>query len=154
MTGPIVEDLAHRVELEALRLGHRAQLGGYALNRIRAEQRWQPELDALAVTLTTELMGRRGRPGIYEEQATTCAEVVRYASWWDHFKAVHQRRWWMRWRRWTVRHHWARETATVRLRVELAAHVVFPQAPDVAPVLGEPVVTISPGRSWIDVGRS
>lgn len=26
----------------------------------------------------------------------------RFATWWDHYKATHRARWWMRWRSWSV----------------------------------------------------
>lgn len=140
---PVTPRLDHLVYLEALRVGNQAGLGGYALSRMSAHQhRPVPDLDRLVVSLTTEMIGRIGLPGRYADEHRGTARVVRFATWWDHFKSVHRHRWWMSWRHWEINYHWVEETVTARLQVTLSPQVVFPQAPDVAPVLGGPAVMV------------
>lgn len=76
--------------------------------------------------------------------------AARFATWWDHFKATHRGRWWMRWRHWPVHYTWEfhrwrydedrqpwRRTVTVSVR----HHWTYPRAAiPLPPEFGGPVL--------------
>ncbi len=117
-----------RIYLEAMKFSVSERLGSFALSRMRYEL--HREFDPLGIShrLTTEILRYVTEPVAHREQATATASVVRFASWWDHFKATHRRRWWMRWRHWGIRYVWVEDTAVAEVTVEASLAAVFPHA--------------------------
>jgi hypothetical protein len=66
-------------------------------------------------------------------------ECLRFATWWDHWKATYRGRWWMRWRRWTVNYNIEARTLTARAEADLSRYWAYPQANVTPPEFGAPV---------------
>lgn len=68
--------------------------------------------DAMTVELRAHVLAQQLPPKLlthYVRESTPQlikgeTPVRRFATWRDHFKATHQGRWWMRWRRWRIRY--------------------------------------------------
>jgi hypothetical protein len=134
-----------RLDLDALSYGVKFRLGGFAAARLNYRVRRDPVLHDLVYELNTQILGRKGPRKVYEQSCSATAGVVRFASWWDHFKATYRRRWWMRWRRWEVHYFWREETAVATARVVASIGVIFPHARNLPEQLGEPYSVI-----WVD----
>jgi hypothetical protein len=127
------------IELQRLRAVFVEDLGEYAARRLRIRENHHGR-DVREIT--TEFLGKATQPRIYTDSRRATARVVRFASWWDHFKAAYRRRWWMSWRGWEVRYVWVEETAVATITVEATMAAVFPHAQDFPDTLGRgyPVV--------------
>ena len=66
-------------------------------------------------------------------------ECLRFATWWDHFKATYRGRWWMRWRRWAVAYNIENHPLTARAEIDMTRYWAFPQADIYVSELGDPV---------------
>lgn len=116
--------------LESLPVGLTTGLdfGPYSRERLRMEIHSRLDPHMLALTLSTELLAMVKRDEIQEHHEDVIVVTAAFATWWDHFKATYRGRWWMRWRRWTIRYTESEQVhrVTVRVRADLAA--IFPEA--------------------------
>ena len=132
---------AHEVVLEEIRYAVRhdpLHLGAYSAGRVDLRQLLDPMMFELSTAvlserLPTEQVTRRRRETI---------ETARFATWWDHWKATYRGRWWMRWRRWSVRQLVDTHEIEAVAAVNLDRHWTFPRAAVAVPELGEPVRVI------------
>lgn len=122
--------------LEAMRIEVSRIIGDFAASRMsyRLARIYDPA--GMAHHLATEILARATGPRIYTDRRSASVELVRFASWWDHFKATYRRRWWMRWRRWEVRYTLREATAVAEVKVEANIAVLFPHAEDLPARLG------------------
>jgi len=125
-----------QIYLEAMRIGISERLGNFALSRMRYELHREFDPMGIAHHLSAEILRCATEPAIYRDRTTATAAVVRFATWWDHFKAVYRRRWWMRWRHWEVSYWWAEETAVAEVVVQATLEALFPHAGDLPDGLG------------------
>lgn len=126
-----------QIQLEQLKVAVAHRLGPYAAQRLRYEVRDQvADPEDLVQELSTYVLGKSTGARTYEQSRTATASVVRFGSWWDHFKAAHRRRWWMRWRHWRVHYYWREETVVATVKVDADVAVVFPHAQDLPESLG------------------
>jgi hypothetical protein len=139
---PLGRDPGSVVYLEAMQFGVRHRIGEFALSRMRYEI--YPEVDPSGMVhhLTTEILAKSTGPRVYTDRQTASVELVRFASWRDHFKATYRGRWWMRWRSWNIRYTFRTDSATAEVKVEATIAVVFPHAGGLPEYLGRayPVV--------------
>lgn len=128
--------------LEAMRVSVTELLGEFAASRMDYRLRRAYAPPALAHRLAVDVLARCTGPRRYTDSRSASVELVRFASWWDHFKATYRRRWWMRWRRWRVQYTLREATAVATVTVEADIAAVFPHAGVLPPALGEayPVV--------------
>jgi hypothetical protein len=138
MTSPGGADIERRriVYLQALQLGFRERVGEFALSRLRYELWREYDPAAWSHRVVTEVLSRCSGPREYSDSRTASVDLVRFASWWDHFKATYRRRWWMRWRGWRVNYTLRTATATAQIRIRATATEFFPHAQDLPEWLG------------------
>lgn len=144
----------HRM-LEAMRVGirqdptfalHDRQVGSYSAGEIMLSRVIEPMMLELATYLLTEKLGEER---IVEERVVD-HECLRFATWWDHFKATYRTRWWMRWRRWEVCFNIEHRPIRARVEVDMTKHWTFPEANIVPAELGRPMgyITNTRRRQW------
>lgn len=128
----------HQVLLHELRCAYRYDLGQFSMDRMDFRQLLDPMFAELSTTvlseqLPTERVTQRRREEV---------ETARFASWWDHWKATYRGRWWMRWRRWSVRQLVDTHEIEAVAAVHLDRFWTFPKAAVSVPELGDPVRVI------------
>jgi hypothetical protein len=131
-----------QIYLEAMRISVSERLGDFALSRMRYELHREFDPLGIAHRLSTEILRYSTEPTIHRDRTTATAAVVRFATWWDHFKAVYRRRWWMRWYRWEIHYWWAEETAVAEVTVRATREALFPHAGGMPDWLGPPYPVI------------
>lgn len=129
---------ARHVYLDAVQVGVRRRLGDFAASRMRLDVYREVDPPALAFQLSTDLLAKTTGPQVYTDHRSASVQLVRFASWWDHFKAAYRRRWWMRWRHWEIRYTVREATAVAEVKVEATIAAVFPHAADIPDFLGRP----------------
>jgi hypothetical protein len=117
-------------------------LGYFAASRMCYEPIRIYDPPAMAHRLSTELLAKTTGPQVYTDRRSASVQLVRFASWWDHFKATYRRRWWMRWRHWKIHYTLREATAVAEVRVEATIAAVFPHAQNVPDVLGQPYAVV------------
>jgi hypothetical protein len=135
-----------QLQLEVLRVGMTERLGHFAAQRLGYEAYREFDPPALAHRVTTEILARTTGPRVYADRRSASVELVRFASWWDHFKAAYRRRWWMRWRRWQIHYTMREATAVAEIKVEATIAAVFPHAQNLPDVLGRAYPVVWGGR--------
>jgi hypothetical protein len=140
--GPLAPERMRQAHLGALRLAVTERVGQFAASRMDYEVLRELDPPALAHRMTTELLACSAGPQVYTDRRSASVQLVRFASWWDHFKATHRRRWWMRWRHWQIHYTMREATAVAEIKVEATIAAVFPHAEDLPPGLGPPYPVI------------
>lgn len=72
------------------------------------------------------------------ETRTEDHECLRFASWWDHWKATYRSRWWMRWRKWQIAYSIEHHPVTARAEINMTRYWAYPEANVPAPEFGDP----------------
>lgn len=137
--GPVTRRSFEHVVLEEVRHGITEELGPYARDRTELIRR----LDDMRITLITAVLAERLPAEQVRERRHEVIRTARFATWWDHFKATYQQRWWMRWRRWTVRQLVDEHELEATAVVDLQRYWTFPRAAVSAPQLGDPVPVVT-----------
>lgn len=140
--------------LEAMRVGIRADplagryVGRYSSEAMELRRIFDPMLLELRTFLLTDKLGDKE----IREERTVDHECVRFATWWDHWKATYRGRWWMRWRRWTVRYNIEHHPLTARVSVDMSRYWTFPEADVYPDSLGAAVPYIKNQRMPVTYG--
>jgi hypothetical protein len=143
--------------LDAMRVGirmdpmyalHGRRVGSYSAREMELSRIIEPMMLDLSTYLLTEKLGEER---IVEERVVD-HECIRFASWYDHWKATYRGRWWMRWRRWEVRYNIEHHPIKARIEVDMTKHWTFPEADIVPAELGSPMgyITNTRSRPWYD----
>ncbi len=125
-------------EMEELRIGMRTMdppLGYYASARTELVR----HIEQMAWELRVHVLSERLDEIRVADSRTEDHECIRFATWFDHWKATYRGRWWMRWRRWTVRYNIEHHPITVRVAADLTRYWTYPEASITPPEFGEPV---------------
>lgn len=125
-----------QVYLEAMRFGVTEQLSDFAASRMDYQLLRQFDPPGLAHRLSVEILTRATSPRVYTDRRSASIQLVRFASWWDHYKATYRRRWWMSWRRWQINYTVREAVAVAEVKVEATMAAVFPHAEDPPDRLG------------------
>ncbi len=137
--------------LHAMRVGfkqdpmfalHGRRVGGYSADQMELSRIIEPMMLELATYLLTEKLGEKR----IVERRVVDHECLRFASWWDHWKATYRGRWWMRWRRWEVRYNIEHQPIEARVEVDMTKYWTFPEADIVPAALGAPLGYITNSR--------
>lgn len=107
------------------------------------------EFHRMALRLRSTVLTQTLPPQTIIQEAKGFTDQHRYATWWDHFKATHRQRWWMRWRRWDVAYTTDRIPFEGRSSVTVRARWMMPRAPALPDALGPAVLYTEVGdRRW------
>jgi hypothetical protein len=117
-------------------------VGSYSAGHLEVAQIFDPML----VELRTYLLSDKLAEERIHESRTEDHECVRFATWWDHWKATYRGRWWMRWRKWTVRYNIEHHPLTAKVVVDMTRYWTFPGADIYPSELGGPVPFIKNQR--------
>lgn len=136
----MTERTGHLVMLDEMRYAYRQypDLGEFSRGRLDLRQMLDPMLFELSTSVLSERLPTERVTRTHREQI----ETARFATWWDHWKATYRGRWWMRWRRWSVRQLVDVHEVEAVAAVDLDRHWTFPRAAIPVPELGEPVRVI------------
>jgi hypothetical protein len=130
--------------LEAMRVGikvdpmyhlHGRRIGAYSAGEMQLSKVIDPMMLELATYLLTEKLGEER---IVEEHVEE-HDCLRFASWFDHWKATYRSRWWMRWRRWEVRFNIEHQPVRARVEVDMTKYWTFPEADIIPSEMGRPM---------------
>lgn len=124
--------------MEELKVGMRFSeppIGSYSAQRAELYYRFEEMSYELRTYMLADHLGDKR----VTETRTEEHECIRFASWWDHFKATYRGRWWMSWRRWDVGYNIEHHPLTATAVVDLTRYWVFPRADVPVPELGDPV---------------
>lgn len=97
--------------------------------------------DRMVLQLRAHVLAEQLPPQTIQHRVRVETKDPRFATWWDHFKATYQHRWWMRWREWdvqtvrtpvvvertvcvSVRDHWTYPRAGIALPSEFGSPVL------------------------------
>ncbi len=123
---PLIAQIRHRLD-RGTYLSQQAQLS-YCV-------------EDLTVELKSYVLAHQLPPETIADVITGTVQDQRFATWWDHFKATHRGRCWMRWRRqWIINYQTVEVPYRHTAQVTVRGHWTFPQARLAYPrELGEPV---------------
>lgn len=116
---------------------HLGSLRGSALDNTTAVQYIAEEL---ALRLRGHVLAHQLPPQTRTTVVEGNTEDLRHATWWDHFKATHRGRWWMRWRAWTINYTTVAVPYRHPVTVTVRDHWSFPDARIYPRALGAPVM--------------
>ncbi|MGC4886723.1 hypothetical protein [Micromonospora sp. DT227] len=123
------------IVLDEVRSQISEDLGPYAAGRTELVE----QIDGMRMTLSMSVLAEQLPTERVRGHRREVIQTARFATWWDHWKATYRGRWWMRWRRWSVRQlvdeHELEATAVVDLR----RYWTYPRAAVPVPQLGDPV---------------
>jgi len=110
--------------MKTVEYGIRESVGPFAARRLQAS--YLPE--HMMIELKTAILAcQMGEERIVEERRAK-HECLRFATWWDHFKATYRGRWWMRWRRWEIAYANEHHELVARVDVDMTKYWTFPKA--------------------------
>lgn len=113
----------------------------FVLNTVEADSLLQYETDHMVLQLTAKVLAQQLPPQAMQHLVRATVDDPRHATWWEHYKATYQQRWWMRWRTWTIRYVDTPVTVQRLITVTVRDHWTFPEASIVPPdKLGRPVM--------------
>lgn len=124
-----------QVALQRLKVGLRRELSAEMVYLAStAEARWiEHEYDRMVLELRAKVLAEQLPPQEIHHTVRVEAMDPRHATWWEHFKATYQQRWWMRWRGWTVRYVDTPVTVQRTITVSVRDHWTFPRASIIPP---------------------
>lgn len=110
-----------------------AVLGLFAVDSMEGEVEYDIDFNEWIVRMEMDVLAEHLADHYYEETLILSAPK----SWWDHFKATYQDRWWIRW--WCAKHP-AQETRTShKVKVKVERWVKYPEANETLPRLGRAI---------------
>lgn len=113
----------------------------FVLSTTEADSFLQHETDRMVLELKARVLAQQLPPQTMQHLVRVETLDPRHATWWDHYKATYQQRWWMRWHTWTVRYVDTPVTVQRLITVTVRDHWTFPEASIVPPdQLGRPVM--------------
>lgn len=113
--------------------------------------------DHLVFELRARVLAEQLPPQTIRHHVRVTVDDPRFATWWDTFKATYQKRWWMRWRTWTINYIKTPVTVARSVEVNVRDHWTYPRAAIALPdQFGRPVMvatwTASDFPLWTDRG--
>ena len=129
------------VVLDEVRRRISEDVGPYAAGRTELFE----QIDAMRLTLAMDVLAEKLPAEQVRKHRREVIHTARFATWWDHWKATYRGRWWMRWRRWSVRQLVDEHELEATAVVDLQRYWTYPRAALPVPELGEAVKVMLDG---------
>ncbi|WP_047894532.1 hypothetical protein [Micromonospora sp. RV43] len=132
---PVARATSQVIVLGELRHQISEEVGPYAAGRTELFE----QIDSMRLTLAMSVLAEKLPVERVRKHRREVIQTARFATWWDHWKATYQQRWWMRWRRWSVRQLVDEHEVEATAVVDLQRYWTYPRAALPVPELGEAV---------------